>query len=390
MRKSIMNKSIMFGIAAVAAAGLVSMGCGSSDNQTSGSGGKQGSGGAGTGGAATGGSNGSGGKTGGGGSATGGTGGGSSATGGTSGGGGSTAASCGTTDGTESLNTTFETADSTKPFEVNKWGTWTGAEPLLEQTTSGPSGLDCSSGCAKLTVDYKAGTGQYSAGLAEQYFGAATTSTLNLLNETMTAKLALVVKKADGASKDVPIVISFTGEDTLVSTNNDNVWVYDLPGKAAALDAASGWHTVSYKIVDAQVPSWKPTRTVCASGLHDIAIRIQNTEAIDDSNAALVTLYIQSVSVGSGGSSGSGGAAGSSSGGAGGGGTTGSGGGSTGSNGGATGSSSGGSTGGGGDTGSSSGGSTGGGGNTGGGGDTGSPGGRTGGGRDGGAFTPRG
>jgi hypothetical protein len=385
MRKSIMNKSIMFGIAAIAAAGLVSMGCGSSDNQTSGSGGKQGSGGAGTGGAATGGSNGSGGKTGSGGSATGGTGGGSSATGGTGGGGGSTAASCGTTDGTESLNTTFETDGSTKPFEVNKWGTWGGAEPTLEQTKSGPSGLDCSSGCAKLTVDYKKGTGQYSAGLAEQYFGAAATSTLNLLNETMTAKLALVVTKADGASKDVPIVISFTGEDTLVSTNNDNVWVYDLPGGATALDASSGWHTVSHKIVDAEVPSWKPTRTVCASGLHDIAIRIQNTAAIDDTNAALVTLYIQSVTVGAGGSSGgSGGAAGSASGGAGGGGTTGSGGGSTG-GGGDTGG--GGATGGGGDTGG--GGATGGGGNTGGGGDTGSPGGRTGGGRDGG-FVGRG
>jgi hypothetical protein len=84
---------------------------------------------------------------------------------------------------------------------------------------------------------------------------------------------------------------------------------------------------MTFKVVDAKVPSWDPTRTVCASGLHAIGITIQNTEVIDDSNGSVVTLYVQSVTVGSGsnsgtGGSGAGGHGGSSSGGAAGGSST--------------------------------------------------------------------
>ena len=63
----------------------------------------------------------------------------------------------------------------------------------------------------------------------------------------------------------------------------DNLWVYDLGG-VSSLDVSSGWHTLSFKVVDAQVPSWSPTRTVCASGMHAIGITVQNNEVIDDSN----------------------------------------------------------------------------------------------------------
>jgi len=362
-----MKRSASFGIAAIAAMVLASMGCENGKNQPSGSGGNKGTGGSTA--AATGGSSNTGGKVATGGSATGGTSAGSSnggaATGGSSGGssnGGSTSASCGTTDGTENQHTTFGTDGSTDPYKVNQWGNWGGKGPTLEQTTSGPSGIDCGSGCAKLTIDFSNGTTQYSAGQFVQYFGTASNSTLNLLNETITAKVALTVSQADGASKPVPITVNLIGQDTFTSTTGtDNVWNHDM-GNASALDAGSGWHTISYKVVDASVPSWAPTRTVCASALHNIGITIQNNDAIDDSNGAVVTLYVQTISVGPGGSTGgSGGAGGSSSGGTGGGGATGS---SNGGSGGDTGSASGGSGGGGGDTSSSNGGSGGNGGDT--------------------------
>jgi hypothetical protein len=121
---------------------------------------------------------------------------------------------------------------------------------------------------------------------------------LNLLNETITAKIAVTVAQANGATAVVPISISLFGQDTYTSTTGvDNVWVDDL-GSATSLDAAKGWHTVTYKVVDAKVPSWSPTRTVCASDMHDIGISIQNNTAIDAINGAVVTLYVQSFAVG--------------------------------------------------------------------------------------------
>jgi predicted HD phosphohydrolase len=45
------------------------------------------------------------------------------------------------------------------------------------------------------------------------------------------------------------------------------------------------------------VPSWAPTRWVCASALHDIGIVIQNNAAITATNAGTITLYVQSVTV---------------------------------------------------------------------------------------------
>jgi hypothetical protein len=87
-------------------------------------------------------------------------------------------------------------------------------------------------------------------------------------------------------------------QDTFTSTNGgtDNIWTYDL-GTPASLDAASGWHTVTYKVIDAYVPSWAPTRWVCASALHDIGIVIQNNVAITATNAGTITLYVQGVTV---------------------------------------------------------------------------------------------
>jgi len=106
------------------------------------------------------------------------------------------------------------------------------------------------------------------------------------------------VKQASGASTAVPISINLFGQDTYTSSSGvDNAWSNDL-GSASSLDAASGWHTVTFKVVDAKVPSWSPTRTVCASALHAIGITIQNTAAIDGTNGAVVTLYVQSVAVG--------------------------------------------------------------------------------------------
>ena len=276
---------------------------------SNGNGGSNGTGGASSGGA-SGGSNGSGGEVGTGGASSGGASGGSStaiSTGGST----SSSGSCGTTDGTYNENTTFGTTGATDPYKLNNWGTWgNGTGPTLTQTTTGPSGLDCGSGCAMLTIDFSDGTAQYSAGAFEEYFGPAGDSTPNLLNETITAKIAVEVAKASGANSDVPIYISLFGQDTYATTNGvDNMWSDDL-GQASSFDTASGWHTVTFKVVDANVPSWNPTRTVCASDLHAMGFTIQNYAAIDGSNGAVVTLYVQSVAIGS--SGGSGGAGGGS------------------------------------------------------------------------------
>ncbi|HEX7507108.1 MAG TPA: hypothetical protein VF550_10070 [Polyangia bacterium] len=344
-----MKRAINIGVAALTAFGLASMGCGSNNNAPSGSGGNGGS--KASSGGASGGSTGSGGKAGAGGNSSGGASGGSS-TASSAGGSTSSSGSCGTDDGTYSEDTTFGTAGATDPYKVNKWGTWgNGTEPALSQTTTGPSGLDCGSGCAMLTIDFSDGTKQYSAGSFVQYFGTSSDSTSNLLNETITAKIAVGVAKANGANSDVPISINLFGQDTYVSTSGvDNLWSDDL-GQASSLDTASGWHTVTFKVVDAKVPSWSPTRTVCASALHAFGITIQNNAAIDGSNGAVVTLYIQSVSVGS--SGGNGGSGGSSGGASGGNSTASSSGGSGGSGGDSSGGASGGSS-----TASSSGGST--------------------------------
>lgn len=295
-----MTKAIMFALAAFAGVALVSTGCGSGDNPPSGSGGSGGKGG----------DAGNGGSAGSGGTSTAGTGGGSA--GSSSGGsGGSTEAACDTADGTYQESTTFTTSGSTAPYNLNKWGTWGSAtEPTLSQTTTAPTGLDCGSGCAALTIDFSSGTKQYSAGSFVEFFGASSDAVTNLLNETITVKVGLEVKQASGASKDVPISIKLFGQDPTTSSNGvDNLWVYEL-GSASSLGAASGWHTMSFKVVDAKVPSWSPTRTVCASGLHAIGITIQNDGAIDDTNGGVVTLYVQSVTVGGGGG-GSGGSGGS-------------------------------------------------------------------------------
>jgi hypothetical protein len=370
-----MKRAIVFGVAALTAFGFAPLGCSYESSVSGGSGGASGGASGGSGGAASGGASGGSSTTATGGGSGGANGGSSTtATGGGSGGSTTSSGSCGTTDGTYEENTTFGTDGTTDPYKLNKWGTtWgNGTEPSLTQTTTGPDGLDCSSGCAKLTIDFSGGTTQYSAGAIVEYFGTADDSVENLLNETITAKIAIGVEQANGADKAVPIDINLFGQDTFASTTGvDNEWVKSL-GTATSLAAADGWHTVTFKVVDAEVPSWAPARTVCASGLHAIGIAIQNNAVIDGTNGAVVTLYIQSISVGNGsssGSGGSGGGSGGSAGGSGGGGGEGGGGEGGGSGGGGEGGGSGGEGGGGdggasggsgGDGGSSSGGATGG------------------------------
>ncbi len=321
-----MKKTIMFGAAALAAFGFVSTGCLKGNNGSSGIGGKGGSGGSGgaTSGGASGGSSTTSSTGGGGGSGGEGSGGasGGSSTASSTGGSTSSSSACGTEDGSYQEDTSFGNDGATDPYKVNAWGTWGNATaPTLTQTTTGPDGLDCSSGCAMLTIDFSDGTKQYSAGSFVEFFGASSDAVENLLNETITAKIAVGVEQASGATTAVPISISLFGQDTYTSTNGvDNLWVDDL-GSASSLDAADGWHTATYNVTDAKVPSWSPARTVCASALHAIGITIQNNADIDGTNGAVVTLYVQSVLVGSsGGSGGSGGEGGGASGGAGGGG----------------------------------------------------------------------
>ncbi|MBN2575120.1 MAG: hypothetical protein JXP73_11215, partial [Deltaproteobacteria bacterium] len=164
-----MRRGIVFGVVVLAAFGFLPPGCSYESSVSGGSGGAA-SGGASGGSSTTAGSGGSGGA------ASGGASGGSSTTAGSGGSGGSggssttSSAACGTTDGTYEENTTFGTDGKTEPYNLNKWGTWgNGTEPTLTQTTTGPEGLDCSSGCAKLTIDFSDGTAQYSAGSFVEY-----------------------------------------------------------------------------------------------------------------------------------------------------------------------------------------------------------------------------
>jgi hypothetical protein len=275
MKRVILSGMVLTGI------GLAALGCGSSNDNSSSNGGSKGSGGsAGSGGNAKGGS------------------GGNAGSGGSNGGTTGTAAECDSTTGSYTENTTFGTEGSAAPYEVNKWGTWgNDTVPKVGQTTTGPDGLDCSSGCATLTIDFSSGTAQYSAGVIVEYFGSASDSVMNLLNETITAKIAVSVQPADGATSSPPIVVNLFGQDATTSSSGvDNVWVYDLGG-IDSLKAADGWHTVSKKVADERVPSWSPARTVCAASLHSMGIRIQNNSAIDAATAAVVTLYVQSFEV---------------------------------------------------------------------------------------------
>ena len=133
-------------------------------------------------------------------------------------------------------NTTFGTEGKTDPYKLNEWGWGDKTKPTLTQTTTGPDGLDCGSGCAKLTIDFSDGTKQYSAGSFVEYFGTASDSVENLLNETITAEIAVGVEQASGADKAVPIDINLFGQDTYVSTSGvDNLWNKNL-GSASSLD----------------------------------------------------------------------------------------------------------------------------------------------------------
>ena len=214
--------------------------------------------------------------------------------------GGSTGASgCDATSGTYTEATTFATATKTTPYSMNAYNFGTTNPTSLTQTTTGPAGLDCSAGCAMMTLSFGAGLLQYGAGSQfVQYFGATATDVKNLLNETVTMKIAVTLTPATGATAPLPVTVGMFAQDTFTSTNGgtDNIWTDDL-GTPASLDAASGWHTVTYKVIDAHVPSWAPTRWVCGATLHDIGIVIQNSVAITAINAGTVTLYVQSVTV---------------------------------------------------------------------------------------------
>jgi hypothetical protein len=214
--------------------------------------------------------------------------------------GGSTSASgCDTTNGTYTEATTFATATKTTPYSLNSYGFGTPDPSSLTQTTTGPAGLDCSAGCATMTLSFAAGLAQYGAGAQfVQYFGAIATDVKNLLNETATMKIAVTLTPATGATAALPVTVGMFAQDTFTSTNGgtDNIWTDDL-GTPASLGAASGWHTVTYKVIDAHVPSWAPTRWVCGSALHDLGIVIGNNAAITATNAGTITLYVQSVAV---------------------------------------------------------------------------------------------
>ncbi len=213
------------------------------------------------------------------------------ATGGaTAGGSSGTSVACGTTNGT--LNQTSAFATTLDPYKINSWSGagGTAIAATLELTTTAPTGIDCSGGCAHLSVDFPSGAAAYGGGAMDQYFGAATTATENLLNETVTINLAVVVTGA----ATVPVEVDLDGLDTFATTTNtDNLWVHKL-GDLTALSTMS---TVTFKVVDAPVPSWAPTRTVCASGLHVLRIVVSCSAAITDANAATIDIYVQSISI---------------------------------------------------------------------------------------------
>jgi len=286
-----MKRQVLLG-AALTAFGFAAMGCSSSSN-SSGTGGTN---------AATGGTS-SAGATGGTTSA-GATGGATGTvaphTGGTTGAGTTAAATggataggssgCGTVDGVFSQTTTFATALA--PWVANKWSPATGT-PItasLELTTTAPSGIDCSAGCAHLTADFADGMLAYGGAAMDQYFGATATDTENLLNETITVNLAVVVTGAATA----PVAVDLDGLDTFATTNYyDNLWVHNL----GSLSALSTMAPLPYKVVDVGVPTWGVLRTVCGSALHTLRIVVSNSAPIDTTNAAKVEVYVQSITI---------------------------------------------------------------------------------------------
>jgi hypothetical protein len=279
-----MKRAMLIRAAALTVLGFAAMGC-TGDSDPSGPGGGNGgssAGGSGAGGASNGGTTST--PTGSGGSTT-----------------VSTAASgCPTVNGTYTETTAFATAGKTDPYALNAYSAFAPPSTLvsLTQTATGPAGLDCSAGCAVMSLSYEAGIAQWNGGAQiVEYFGATSTDVSNLLNETVTMKIAVAATPAAGATAAVPVTVAMFGQDTFASTSGvDNMWVYDL-GTLTALDAASGWHTVKYKVVDAHVPSWQATRWVCASSLHTLGVVIQNKEAITATNAGTIKLYVGSVTV---------------------------------------------------------------------------------------------
>lgn len=215
----------------------------------------------------------------------------------TAGGSSSTGNDCPKDNGTYTETTTFATAGGTNPiapYNLNPFGFDTSAASV-SQTTEGPAGLDCSSGCGVMTLTYTPGLLQYKAGgQFVEYFGTATDSIQNLLNETITLELAVQVIPSGTA---LPVTVTLTGQDTFATTTYvDNNWSFDL-GNLTSLDASKGWHTKTYKVTDTHVPTWAPTRWVCASGMHDVAIAILNNADITDATAATIKLYVKSVSI---------------------------------------------------------------------------------------------
>ncbi len=209
---------------------------------------------------------------------------------------GSSSVACDTTNGSYTENTTFGTAASTAPYTVNSWTWATGAViPTVTQTTTSPTGIDCSAGCAVLTANYADTTPAYAAGLIIEYFGSAAASVNNLLNETITVKVAVVVTLATGATTAPALALDLFGFDTTTGVNT-NVWTSTL-GSVTSLDASTGFHTVTHKVIDEGVPSWAVTRTLCASQLHSIGIRVQNSAAITADTAATIAIYVQSIAV---------------------------------------------------------------------------------------------
>jgi len=165
----------------------------------------------------------------------------------------------------------------------------------VTQTTTSPTGIDCSAGCAVLTANYADTTPAYAAGLIIEYFGSAAASVTNLLNETITIKVAVVVTPASGATTAPTLTLDLFGFDTTTGVNS-NLWTSTL-GTVTALDASTGFHTVTHKVIDEGVPSWAVTRTLCASQLHSIGIRVQNSAAITADTATTIAIYVQSISV---------------------------------------------------------------------------------------------
>jgi hypothetical protein len=275
-----MKRAFLSGMAVLTVLGFAAMGCTDSSDPPGPGGGNGGS--TGAGGASNGGTTST--PTGSGGSTT-----------------ANTAASgCATVNGTYTETTAFATTAKTDPYTLNSYSDFAPSSnrASLTQTTTGPAGLDCTAGCAMMTLNYEAGVTQWGGGAQfVQFFGTTATDVTNLLNETITMKVAVTATPASGATAAVPVTVAMFAQDTYTSTSGvDNMWVYDL-GTLTALDSASGWHTVKYKVVDAHVPSWAATRWVCASSLHDIGVVIQNKEAITATNAGTITLYVQSVTV---------------------------------------------------------------------------------------------